>query len=71
MAAVSEGRGEPPRSTGGAIRALAAGCIGNFVEWYDFARAPAIFLLPETRGYDLLRGADRAQTAPTTRPEAT
>jgi MFS transporter, MHS family, proline/betaine transporter len=37
MAAVSEGRGEPPRSTGGAIRALAAGCIGNFVEWYDFA----------------------------------
>ena len=25
------------RSTGGAIRALAAGCIGNFVEWYDFA----------------------------------
>ncbi|HJQ28718.1 MAG TPA: MFS transporter [Rubrobacter sp.] len=25
------------RSTGGAIRALAAGCVGNFVEWYDFA----------------------------------
>ncbi|MBA3423379.1 MAG: MFS transporter [Rubrobacter sp.] len=37
MAAVSGGRGEAPRSTGGAIRALAAGCIGNFVEWYDFA----------------------------------
>jgi len=32
---------------------------------------PAIFLLPETRGYDLLRGADKAQTAPTARPEAT
>jgi MFS transporter, MHS family, proline/betaine transporter len=25
------------RTTGGAIRALAAGCVGNFVEWYDFA----------------------------------
>jgi MHS family proline/betaine transporter-like MFS transporter len=25
------------RSTGEAIRALAAGCVGNFVEWYDFA----------------------------------
>ncbi len=25
------------RSTGGAVRALAAGCVGNFVEWYDFA----------------------------------
>src|SRR5829696_6105503 len=38
MAAVSQGRGEPPlRSTGEAIRALSAGCIGNFVEWYDFA----------------------------------
>ncbi len=38
MAAVSEGRGDPPlRSTGGAVRALAAGCVGNFVEWYDFA----------------------------------
>ena len=37
MAAVSEGRGGPPRSTGGAIRAFAAGCVGNFVEWYDFA----------------------------------
>ena len=38
MAAVSQGRGEPPlRSTGEALRALSAGCIGNFVEWYDFA----------------------------------
>jgi hypothetical protein len=25
------------RSTGGVMRALAAGCVGNFVEWYDFA----------------------------------
>ena len=25
------------RTTGGALRALAAGCVGNFVEWYDFA----------------------------------
>jgi len=25
------------RTTGGVIRALAAGCVGNFVEWYDFA----------------------------------
>lgn len=25
------------RTTGGAVRALAAGCIGNFAEWYDFA----------------------------------
>jgi MFS family permease len=38
MAAVSEGRGGPPlRSTGEALRALSAGCVGNFVEWYDFA----------------------------------
>jgi MFS transporter, MHS family, proline/betaine transporter len=38
MDAVSEGRGEPPlRSTGEALRALSAGCVGNFVEWYDFA----------------------------------
>jgi MHS family proline/betaine transporter-like MFS transporter len=38
MAAGSEGRdGQPIRSTTGAIRALAAGCVGNFVEWYDFA----------------------------------
>ncbi|HEX2740701.1 MAG TPA: MFS transporter [Rubrobacter sp.] len=35
MAAAS-GAGEA-RSTGEAIRALAAGCVGNFVEWYDFA----------------------------------
>lgn len=35
MAAAS-GAGET-RSTGEAIRALAAGCVGNFVEWYDFA----------------------------------
>lgn len=25
------------QTTGGAMRALAAGCVGNFVEWYDFA----------------------------------
>src|ERR671910_1288651 len=25
------------RSTGGVMKALAAGCVGNFVEWYDFA----------------------------------
>jgi MFS transporter, MHS family, proline/betaine transporter len=25
------------RTTGVVIRALAAGCVGNFVEWYDFA----------------------------------
>ncbi len=38
MAAVSEGRGGPTiQSTGEALRALSAGCIGNFVEWYDFA----------------------------------
>jgi MFS transporter, MHS family, proline/betaine transporter len=36
MAATS-GEGHPVRSTGGAVRALAAGCVGNFVEWYDFA----------------------------------
>jgi MHS family proline/betaine transporter-like MFS transporter len=38
MASVSEGRGGSPlRSTGEALRALSAGCVGNFVEWYDFA----------------------------------
>jgi MHS family proline/betaine transporter-like MFS transporter len=32
----ASGAGEM-RSTGGVMRALAAGCVGNFVEWYDFA----------------------------------
>jgi MFS family permease len=32
----ASGAGET-RSTGGVMRALAAGCVGNFVEWYDFA----------------------------------
>jgi len=35
MAASSGAR--PIRSTGEAVRALAAGCVGNFVEWFDFA----------------------------------
>src|SRR5215210_585562 len=29
--------GSEIRSTGGVMRALAAGYVGNFVEWYDFA----------------------------------
>ena len=32
----ASGAGEV-RTTGGVIRVLAAGCVGNFVEWYDFA----------------------------------
>jgi MFS transporter, MHS family, proline/betaine transporter len=38
MAADSEARGEGTTwSVREALRALAAGCVGNFVEWYDFA----------------------------------
>ena len=38
MTATSGARGGSTiRSTEEALGALAAGCVGNFVEWYDFA----------------------------------
>ena len=60
MAATS-GEGRSVRGSGGTVTALAVGCVGNPVEWHDFALYGVASLAgPLGGGYALPCGDDEA-----------